>query len=44
MEESELAQRARYFYYTTRLPVFWYRGASILSQLPESPSLIPMAH
>ncbi len=39
MEENELAQRARYFHYTTRLPVFWYRGGKLISALPQQPEL-----
>lgn len=39
MEETQLAQRARYFYYTTRLPVFWYRSGVLVSALPEHASL-----
>ena len=39
MEEIELAQRARYFHYTTRLPVFWYRDGEQLSALPQYPRL-----
>lgn len=39
MEENELAQRARYVHYTTRLPVFWYRGGSLVSTLPQQTTL-----
>ena len=39
MEESQLAQRARYFHYTTRLPVFWYRAGVLVSTLPIQTSL-----
>ena len=39
MEENQLAQQARYFYYTTRLPVFWYRDGALVSALPERTSL-----
>ncbi len=39
MEENELAQRARYFHYATRLPVFWYRGGALVSALPDRPAL-----
>jgi len=39
MEESELAQRARYFYYTIRLPVFWYRNGALVTALPQAVSL-----
>ncbi|MCE5344376.1 MAG: hypothetical protein LLF96_12445, partial [Eubacteriales bacterium] len=39
MEENELAQRARYFHYTTRLPIFWYRGDKLVAALPQQTSL-----
>ena len=39
MEEYELAQRARYVHYTTRIPVFWYRGDRLITSLPEQPAL-----
>ncbi len=39
MDEYELAQRARYVHYTTRIPVFWYRETRLISTLPEHPSL-----
>ncbi|HNX62388.1 MAG TPA: AraC family transcriptional regulator [Candidatus Limiplasma sp.] len=39
MDENELAQRARYFHYTTRLPVFWYRMGHLVSALPAQPEL-----
>ena len=35
MDDLELAQRARYFHYTTRLPVFWYREGKCVNALPE---------
>ena len=39
MEEYELAQRARYAHYVTRLPVFWYRGGALVTALPQQPAL-----
>ena len=39
MEEIDLAQRARYAHYTTRLPVFWYRFGTLVSALPEQTAL-----
>ncbi|MEA4927766.1 MAG: helix-turn-helix transcriptional regulator [Candidatus Limiplasma sp.] len=36
MEENELAQRARYIHYTTRLPVFWLRDGSLVNALPHA--------
>ncbi len=38
MEDNELAQRARYLHYTTRLPVFWSRGGALVASLPEHPA------
>jgi two-component system response regulator YesN len=39
MEENELAQQARYFHYTTQLPVFWYRGGQLVAALPPQTPL-----
>lgn len=39
MEESDLAQRTRFFYYTTRLPVFWYEHGDRISSLPPEPAV-----
>jgi len=39
LEENLLSQRARYFHYTTRLPVFWYRDGLLVATLPDSVSL-----
>lgn len=39
LDENDLAQRARYIHYITRLPVFWYRKGKLLSALPPQTEL-----
>lgn len=37
MQENDLAQQARFVHYITRLPIFWYRGTTLIATLPEAP-------